>query len=62
MSFASFLSCFILQPGFVFLDFLDRSKAEAAFNQLKLINFGLYYKQITVEYAKPDPNRQSIPE
>lgn len=49
-------------PGFVFLDFLDRSKAEAAFNQLKLINFGLYYKQITVEYAKPDPNRQSIPE
>lgn len=25
---------------------------------LKKINFGLYYKQVTVEYAKPDPNRQ----
>lgn len=24
---------------------------------LKKINFGLYYKQITVEYAKPDPNK-----
>lgn len=25
---------------------------------LKKVNFGLYYKQVTVEYAKPDPNRQ----
>ncbi|KAL7308510.1 hypothetical protein PS15m_011705 [Mucor circinelloides] len=44
--------------GFVFLDFPNRSLAEKAFEQLKKIHFGLYYKQVTVEYAKPDPNRQ----
>ncbi|CEP16364.1 hypothetical protein [Parasitella parasitica] len=44
--------------GFVFLDFPNRSTAEQAFDMLEKINFGLYYKQVTVEYAKPDPNRQ----
>lgn len=44
--------------GFVFLDFADRDAAETAYKQLEKINFGLYYKQVTVEYAKPDPNRQ----
>lgn len=33
-----------------------------AYEQLKLINFGLYYKQVSVEYAKPDPNRQQLTE
>ncbi|KAI9347102.1 hypothetical protein BD770DRAFT_421545 [Pilaira anomala] len=47
-------------PGFVFLDFPDRTTAEVAYEQLKLINFGLYYKQVSVEYAKPDPNRQQL--
>ncbi|KAI8647867.1 hypothetical protein BD408DRAFT_407921 [Parasitella parasitica] len=49
--------------GFVFLDFPNRSIAEQAFDMLKKIDFGLFYKQITVEYARPDPNRQrsSIP-
>ncbi|KAK4520856.1 Lipase_3 domain-containing protein [Mucor velutinosus] len=44
--------------GFVFLDFPNRSLAEKAFELLAKINFGLHYKQVTVEYAKPDPNRQ----
>ncbi|GAN05912.1 RNA-binding protein 40-like [Mucor ambiguus] len=44
--------------GFVFLDFSNRSLAEKAFELLKKIDFGLYYKQIAVEYAKPDPHRQ----
>ncbi|KAI9267589.1 hypothetical protein EDC94DRAFT_582305 [Helicostylum pulchrum] len=47
-------------PGFVFLDFPDRNTAEAAFEKLKTINFGLYYKQVSVEYAKPDPNGQQL--
>lgn len=42
----------------MFLDFPNRNIAEQAFDMLKKINFGLYYKQVTVEYAKPDPNRQ----
>ncbi|KAI7905026.1 uncharacterized protein BX663DRAFT_501407 [Cokeromyces recurvatus] len=45
-------------PGFVFLDFPDRKAAEEAYNELKKINFGLYFKQVFVEYAKPNPNRQ----
>ncbi|KAI8095230.1 hypothetical protein BDF21DRAFT_2060 [Thamnidium elegans] len=49
-------------PGFVFLDFPDRDTAEAAFEKLKSINFGLYYKQVSVEYAKPDPNGQQLAE
>ncbi|GAA5810479.1 hypothetical protein MFLAVUS_003900 [Mucor flavus] len=47
-------------PGFVFLDFPDRDTAEAAYEKLKTINFGLYYKQVSVEYAKPDPNGQQL--
>lgn len=49
---------FWFKIGFVFLDFPNRSQAEKAFELLKKINFGLHYKQVTVEYAKPDPNRQ----
>ncbi|KAI9480772.1 MAG: hypothetical protein EXX96DRAFT_564108 [Benjaminiella poitrasii] len=45
-------------PGFVFLDFPDRQSAEAAYDELKKINFGLFYKQVSVEFAKPNLNRQ----
>ncbi|KAI8980921.1 hypothetical protein BDB01DRAFT_836582 [Pilobolus umbonatus] len=46
-----------LQPGFVFLDFSDRNHAEEAYQELKKINFGLHFKPIQVEYAKPNPHR-----
>ncbi|KAG2213396.1 hypothetical protein INT47_009069, partial [Mucor saturninus] len=49
-------------PGFAFLDFPNRDTAEAAYEQLKYINFGLYYKQIIIEYAKPNPNRNQMTE
>ncbi|KAI8373520.1 hypothetical protein EDC96DRAFT_22477 [Choanephora cucurbitarum] len=45
--------------GFVFLDFPDRDTAQNAFQSLQKINFGLYYKPIVVEYAKPNPNQPS---
>ncbi|KAI8387331.1 hypothetical protein BD560DRAFT_382140 [Blakeslea trispora] len=43
--------------GFVFLDFPDRDTAQNAYQLLQKINFGLYYKPITVEYAKPNPTQ-----
>ena len=46
------------QPGFVFIDFANRHAAEEAYKELKKIHFGLYFKQIQVEYAKPDPSGQ----
>ncbi|KAI8967365.1 hypothetical protein BDF20DRAFT_829525, partial [Mycotypha africana] len=46
------------QPGFVFLDFPDRDTAEKAYQQLQKINFGLYFKEICVEYATPNPRSQ----
>ncbi|KAG1172827.1 hypothetical protein G6F70_005404 [Rhizopus microsporus] len=45
-------------PGFVFIDFANRHAAEEAYKELKKIHFGLYFKQIQVEYAKPDPSGQ----
>ncbi|KAI9276150.1 hypothetical protein BY458DRAFT_532918 [Sporodiniella umbellata] len=45
-------------PGFVFVDFVGRSAAETAFANLSKINFGLHFKSIQVEYARPDPHRQ----
>ncbi|KAI8050670.1 uncharacterized protein B0P05DRAFT_563131 [Gilbertella persicaria] len=51
--------------GFAFLDFPDRDTAQNAYQSIQKINFGLYYKPVTVEYARPDPNRierqQAIP-
>jgi U11/U12 small nuclear ribonucleoprotein SNRNP65 len=44
--------------GFVFVDFHDRITAEKAYEALKTVNFGLYYKPIAVEFAKPNPNRK----
>ncbi|KAI8876169.1 hypothetical protein K501DRAFT_262610 [Backusella circina FSU 941] len=44
--------------GFVFVDFNDRITAEKAYEALKTIHFGLYYKPVIVEFAKPNPKRK----
>ncbi|CEG70204.1 hypothetical protein RMATCC62417_06143 [Rhizopus microsporus] len=52
------ITLLVKHPGFVFIDFANRHAAEEAYKELKKIHFGLYFKPIQVEYAKPDPSGQ----